>query len=91
MVAGPLHPDVTIAQCCVKHPLQLILHLPQPLLGTVCTSGHQSQAHQDTCKERYGLHGLSNLVLTRVTELILHRHIHGENRPYPATVPWHED
>jgi hypothetical protein len=40
MVAGPLHPNVTIAQCRSKHPLQLILHLLQPLLSPVCAADH---------------------------------------------------
>src|ERR1041384_8668910 len=55
MIAGLLHPDVTIAQCCVKHTLQFILHLTQTLLRTVCATDHHSQAHQDTGQECYDL------------------------------------
>ena len=63
---GTLHPDATITPCRSKHLRQFILRLRQPLLRAVCTADHWSQALQNTCHERHGLHGLSRFP-TRAT------------------------
>ncbi len=36
MIAGPLHPDVTIVQFRPKHLLKILLHLPQALFSCIC-------------------------------------------------------
>ena len=59
MIAGPLDTDITVAQGRSEHLLQLMLHLPEPLLSRVCTSGHQHQTYQHIYEEGHGLHGFS--------------------------------
>src|SRR5512146_238589 len=59
MIAGPLYLDVTIEQFCPKHLLQIVLHLPESLLGAVCASDQQDQDYQNMYRKHDGLHGLS--------------------------------
>src|SRR5512135_487220 len=59
MIAGPLYLDVTMEQFRPKHLLQIVLHLPEPLLGAVCASDQQDQDHQNMCGAHDGVHGLS--------------------------------
>jgi len=38
MIAGPLHPDITVEQCGPEQLFQVLLHLEERLLGPVDAS-----------------------------------------------------